>query len=329
MDDLVTAPFRDHVRWSFRGPVDRVVQFVIELFAGHFAEASEFTRSDVQRFDRGPCGNFGSQVIWSWRGLTLFRVLTPGQSTRGVGHVIMDGSSCTMLAEHGWLVLADEAERQGWLLKRSDPAVDDDRGVIGGLDDLASLYHAGAFDPLPHGPRRLFDPRDPRQGTASTGWTLYLGRRTGAQFARIYHKHSEVLAKRGPAEAALIPEHRVRFELELKSGRGLLSWDVVRHPGSAFVAHSRAFAELAAGAQRRRLFGVARRQAEHEAWQLLAHCRNSYGPTIARVFHALGGDDDAAVQLVHTLLRPEGRACLGLAEIAGGGVPDREYVSDV
>jgi hypothetical protein len=328
VEALLSVPFVDHCRFAVRQPFGEVIEWMVEWFAGNFAEADDFTRADVVRRDHGPAGNFSSQVVVQWRGLTLFRVLVASQSTRGVSHVIVDGSSCSMVHPHAWHVLADHAERRGWRLKRTDSTVDDDRGVIRSIDDVAALYYAGDLDPIGPGGRRIFDPRDPRNGELSTGWLAYIGKRGGSRFARVYQKHAEVLAKRGAEAAASVPVQRVRWEVESQADGGVLSWDAVRFPASVLASHSRAFASVANGASPRALYGRARSAAEADLWRQLGNCRNSYGPHIAQAYWALGGGVEAAEQLVWTLMRPIDRdAVPGVVEVAGGAVPDRDYVS--
>lgn len=326
---LVSAVFIDHVRAAFRESAEVVERVLLDLFADHWGDVEvPMVVGEADRVVSDQAGNFGEARTWRFRGLPVFRMFTAGRSTRGVGHWLIDGSSCRLVRDSFWPALADIGRLRAWSLKRVDQSVDDDSGLLS-VEVLRGAYVAGLLSHQHGGAPRKFDARDPLRGTAPTGWTVYLGERTGAWYTRIYDKVSEVRAKRGDAAAALLPVKRVRLEVERKSVKGSapLVWDMVSDPAPYFAADCPLLAMRAGGVEPIRVGRVVRDQAEAALWVLLGHCRNSYGPSIEQAFWALGGTDEAAVVLLAHLRRPGSRAPVpGVAEVVGGGVPDREFV---
>lgn len=326
---LVSAVFIDHLRAAFREPVEAAEEALLSLMADHWADTeSPMQRHEVELIVTDRAGNFGEARAWSFRGLTLCRVLAPGRSTRGVGHLVIDGSSCRLFSDGFWRELAAMGQRRSWVVKRADLAVDDDSGVLS-VDALEEAYDLGFLSHETGGAPRVFDPRDPRRGTASSGWTVYVGERTGSAMVRIYDKVSEVRAKKGAACADLLPAGRVRVELERKHVKGgaPLPWDMVADPAPYFAADCPLLQMRSGGVSPVRVGRVVRDQAEADLWALLGHCRNSYGAAIEQAFWALGADDEAAAVLLSRLRRPGSKPPVpGVAEVAGGGAPDAEFV---
>jgi hypothetical protein len=224
---LVSSVFIDHVRAAFREPEKQVEMALVELFGRYWADLEvPFEADEVEYSVSDKAGNFSEARTWSFRGLTLFRCLVAGRSTRGVGHFIIDGQSCRLVAPGFWPSLASMGQRRAWALKRVDQAADDDSGLLN-VETLEQAYDLGLMAHRAGGSPRLLDVRDPRRGTASTGWTVYVGDRKGAETVRVYDKHSEVLAKRGQAAADLIPRNRVRVERERPRWHGT-SWRTPR-----------------------------------------------------------------------------------------------------
>lgn len=325
---LVSSVFIDHVRAAFREPEKQVEMALVELFGRYWADLEvPFEADEVEYSVSDKAGNFSEARTWSFRGLTLFRCLVAGRSTRGVGHFIIDGQSCRLVAPGFWPSLASMGQRRAWALKRVDQAADDDSGLLN-VETLEQAYDLGLMAHRAGGSPRLLDVRDPRRGTASTGWTVYVGDRKGAETVRVYDKHSEVLAKRGQAAADLIPRNRVRVELERKHVKGAapMAWDQLADPAPYFAADCPLLAMRAGGVEPVKVGRVVRDQAEADLWALLAHCRNSYGAAIEQALWALGGGDEAAVALIGQLRRPGSKPPVpGVCEVVGGGVPDAEY----
>jgi len=327
--DTLSGVFVDHVRFAFRESFGVAEQALLSLMCDYWADPElpcAIEGVELLRSDRA--GNFAESRSWSFHDQIMCRVLAPGQSTRGVGHIIIDGRSCRLFRPEFWSELSSMGLRRGWTLKRVDLAVDDDSGLLT-VDTITEAYHAGQLDHPQGGGRRLLDPRDPRRGTASTGWTVYIGARTSRTFARFYDKWSEVLATRGPEAAALIPRQRVRCELEFKLVKGgiPLHWDMLANHGPYFAADSELCRVRASGVEPIKVGRVARDDLERELWALLRHCRNSYGAAIQQAFWALGADDQAASILIDSLRRPGSKPPVpGVREVAGGQLPDDDYV---
>lgn len=327
---LLSGVFVDHCRAAFRDRPEEVEATLVRLFLTHWADLdAQVDEAEVDFMRSDQAGNFGEQRTWAVRGLTMFRVLAPGRTTRGVGHFIIDGASCRLVRPSFWGDLADLGDLRGWTVKRGDAAADDDSGVLS-VEVLQGVYDAGYLNSPAGGGLRLLDVRDPRRGTASTGWTVNVGDRKGTVFARIYDKHAEVLAKQGKQVAALVPAGRVRLEVEMKAVKGgpAIPWVFFREPAGYLAAHSALFASRAGGAAPRPLGRAARDQKEAELMVVLGHCRNSYGAAIEQAFWAFGGDAEAALVLMDLLRRPGAAPAVpGVSEVAGGGVPDREFIA--
>jgi len=326
----LTAVFVDHLRVAFREPAEFVERALLELIADHWADLeAPFDGDDVEIVRTDKAGNFGEQRAWTCRGLPLCRVLVAGKSTRGVGHFIIDGASCRLVRPEFWRAIAEVGAVRRWVVKRLDAAVDDDSGQLS-VDVLEAAYDARLLSPVGAGAPRLLDVRDPRRGTAATGWTVYVGtRKAGFAFLRIYAKHAEVVARLGEAGARSIPECRVRCEVEwkeVKHGPGL-SWSMVAEPAPFFAADCPVLEWRAGGVDPVRVGRVVRDQAESEMLLLLQHARNSYGAVIDQAFWSYGGDDLAARVVLDLLRRPGVRVPVaGVAEVAGGGKPDKDYI---
>ena len=326
----VSGVFIDHLRFAFREAFEPVEKLLLELVAEHWADVdSPFDPDEVELVRSDKAGNFAESRVWHCRGLVLFRCMPAGSSTRGVGHVILDGSSCRLVSPSFWGVIAGVGERRAWSVRRLDGAADDDSGLLS-VDALAEAYDLGMLDHLSGGARRTFDPRDPRRGTARTGWTVYLGERSKSQsFVRFYAKHHEVLANQGSLAAALIPVERVRCEVEWKPvKRGpALPWGMVADPAPYLAADCVILNQRAKGVEPVRVGRVVRDRKETELWTLLAHCSISFGAAIEQAFWVLGGDDEAARLLVDRLRRSGSKPpVLGVVEAVGGGMPDRDYI---
>lgn len=327
---LLSRVFVDNLTFAFREPGEFVERSLLELFADHWADFQcpwdgddvAFTRSDK-------AGNFGEERKWTIRGLPLFRLFAAGQSTAGVGRVIIDGTSCRLVRPEFWPGIAEVGEPRLWVPKRIDAAVDDDTGLLS-VDVLQALYEARQLQARGPGRPRLFDPRDPRRGNASTGWTVYVGKRSG-QFAydRIYAKWFEVLAKLGSAGVSGIPECRVRLEVEWKDVKNgpPLTWAMVTNPAPFFAANSPLFESRAVGVTPVRIGRVVRDQQEAAMMKMLMLARNAFGPIFEQAHWAFGGDDAADVHIMDIVRRTgKGSPIVGVAEVAGGGKPDKEFV---
>lgn len=322
----LTAPFPDHVKFASRLPFGEVVELLVALFHQFWADHEHPFDPYAVRHLRKPVGEgFSERVEYSYHGLPLFVVLVASKSTRGVSHFILDGQPCALLRPEAFSALAIEAGKAGYLLKRVDVAVDDDRGRFRTIDDVKAEYLAGRLDPPGRGRPRLWDSHNPQVGQVAQGWTAYVGKRAGAvEFVRIYQKHAEQVAKLGTAQG--VPEQRVRWEVEFKKVKGGpdLSWDLLINPARYFAGHSELFASLAGSVEPRRVGRVVRDLREGQLLARLGHCRNSYGPTIEEAYWALGGD---AEYLLSLLRRPvDVQVASGVQEVVGGGVPDRGYI---
>lgn len=326
---LLSPVFIDHCRAAFREPPELVERCLLELFEEFWADdLLPMSIREVERDVSDKAGNFAERRSWAFRGLAMFHTLPPGYSTRGVGHFIIDGASCRLVRPGFWPALAAMGERRAWSIKRVDLAVDDDSGVLS-VDALEAAYDMGYLSHKGAGAMRRLDVRDPRTGTASCGWTVYVGVRTSTAFLRVYDKCAEVLAKRGPAAAYKLPPGRVRLELERKPTKhgAELPWHMLADPAPYFAADCPLLASRAGGVEPIRVGRVVRDQAEADLWAILAHCRNSYGAAIEQAFWALGADATAAEVLVDKLRRPGSRPPVpGVGEVVGGGVPDREFM---
>ena len=329
--ESLSGVFQDHLKFAYRCSFAEVESELLGLFAAFWADDEAlFVVGGESLTVTDRAGNFAESRTWAFRGLTMFRVLTPSKSTRGVGHVVIDGQSCRLVRPEFWRALALVGGSRAWDVRRLDAAVDDDSRTLN-PDVLQSMYDRGDLAHQAGGAQRLFDPRDPRRGTAKTGWTVYLGAReadTCFAFGRIYDKHAQMLAVFGEAVAAAVPVGRVRLEIEWKSQkRGKrVAWEMVADPAPYFAADCALMQSRAGGVRPVRVGRVYRDRQENALVQLLTSCRDSYGGYIDQAFWSLGGDDEAARVLVGMLRRPGAkRQVAGVAEAVGGGVPDRDY----
>lgn len=320
--------FPDHLRFSFREVVADVERLLLDLVVRYWADGVGVGLADVCSVDGGKAGQFSVHRSWSVRGLVVFRVLVAGQHTRGVSHVVFDGSSCALVAPEFWSAVAKLGELRAWSIRRVDLAVDDDSGRLS-VPALRDAYAAGWLN-RPRGGSRELRVLDSTVGDVANGWTVYVGRRSSQSMVRVYDKHAEVLSKCGPSSAALVPPGRVRVELELKSVKGfeVVPWSALVDRESWFGSDCELLASLCEGGSFRRLGSIARVEAEAQLFDKLRWCRHSYGPLIDALYWSLGGGADAAVVVVDLLRRAGDRPPVaGVAEVIGGGVPDRDFVS--
>ncbi len=324
----LTLPFIDHVRLRFRVPMADLEAAFLDLVAAHWADVElPFDLAAVQLVCTDKAGNFDQARQWSHHGTPLFRVLAPGRSTRGVGHLVLDGKPCRLVRPEFFGALAELARRKDLELVRADVAVDDDRGLLS-PDTVARSYDAGEFMPARGGRPRLFTVIDPRRGDRGTGWTVYVGKRGGPEFVRVYDKHMETAAKLGEFAAASIPRTRVRAEVEftVQDRQRSLPWEIMERPGDYLAGHSPFMAALAVGCTPVRVGRVVRDAAETALMQQLAHCRNAYGHYIDQACFAFGGDEEAERVVLGLLRRAvESVPVAGVLSVVESAVPDRNW----
>lgn len=328
---LVSAVFVDHLKFAYRDRTEDVESALCDLFATYWADLDapyDAAHQSVLVSDRA--GNFSESRAWSCRGLGMFRALTPSRSTRGVGHVVIDGQSCRLVRPEFWHALSVLGQSRGWTVKRLDAAVDDDSRTLS-PEVLRSMYDRGDLSHRLGGAKPMFDPRYPVRGLDCVGWTVYRGTREADScfaYARVYDKHAEQLAKFGAAIAGAVPVGRVRIEIEWKTQkRGKrVTWQMVATPAPYFADDCALMESRAGGVKPVPVGRVVRDRQENALTELLARCRYAYGAYIDQAFWAYGGDDDAARLLVHMLRRPVEKPPIpGVVEACGGGVPDRDF----
>jgi len=189
-----------------------------------------------------PVGAMGYLRSWAARDAVAF---TDGQPGMGI-HVRMSGRAVAELANDA----ADGADPVDWWaetqaaashLTRLDVAWDDIAADGPGLLDIGrmrreleadhAVMRARTWRPMVEYQRRA-------GGQEVVGETLYIGRRGGSTFIRVYDKRAEQLAKlaRDDPKRAALPAHWIRVEMELRHEAADAMLAVLREEGWAGAA---------------------------------------------------------------------------------------------